>query len=539
MHRKLLYENKKINDSISRDLIGLLDSKNIHLKLNNYDLETYLCHVKQYGLEITWANILLHVKDNGQSVFLNTSNFGELYEAGLAEIDKGNKKKSGQYYTPLDVSNLMSTWLYEQDGINICDVGCGTGNLIISYLELLGFEKSLELLKYKRIFLYDFDKIAVTIAKYSIAFLYGIEFLENIKVVYGDFLDKNISLPDNAKVISNPPYAKFSMINDKWLNTKIQVSTKELYASFMEKIINSSKSAVIITPYSFLGGSKFQPLRESLNKNNGYIVVFDNVPGSIFNGRKHGIFNSNTANSVRAAITVVENKPNIKGFKTTHLIRFKNQERKKLLKPEVLKNLLSKTTQIINKKNQMYSRCHVVLEDCFLKWKALSTSTLLDFATGNSGKYKIYMPNTCRYFTTASNKELKRGGYITITFNDLDKLHFTYCLINSSFVYWWWRIYDGGITYPKKLLNSVPIFFDLLSNKDKEFFSSIATEMMIDEEKYIITKLNAGIFQENIKFPIRYRDMINQRLLDILGCQNQLKHLDLIHSNSFFRNEEI
>jgi hypothetical protein len=532
----IINDNKDDHNSNTHDLVGLLDSKNTLLELKKYDFDTYISHVNQYGLEVVWANILRYVKDNGQNDFLNTSNFGELYEAGLAEQDKGKKKKSGQYYTPLDVCDLMSNWLYELDGYNICDVGCGTGNLILSYLDLLGYEQSLELLKHNRIYLYDFDRIAITIAKYSIAFLYGVNYLENINIIYGDFLDDKIALPKNAKIISNPPYAKFSTINDGWLGTSIQNRTKELYAAFMEKIISSGNTAVIITPYSFLGGSKFQPLRDAMNNYNGYIVAFDNVPGNIFNGKKHGIFNTNTANSVRAAITVVENKPILSGFKTTHLIRFKNKEREKLLKSIVIKKLLSKNRQIISKKNKMYARCHVQLEDCFLNWKAKSTTSVKDFASEESGNYKLYMPNTCRYFTTASNKKLKRGGYMTISFNDLDKYNFMYCLINSSFVYWWWRIYDGGITYPKGLFNNVPIFFDLLSDQDKKFFSSIAGEMIRNEEKYIITKLNAGVVQENIKFPKKYRDAINRRLLDILSCQNKIKDFDLVHSNSFFND---
>ena len=65
---------------------------------------------------------------------------------------------------------------------------------------------------------------------------------------------------------------------------------------------------------------------------NGFIVSFDNVPGNIFCGRKHGIFNTNTANSVRASITVLKKDDALKGFKVSPLIRFKNEEREKLLK---------------------------------------------------------------------------------------------------------------------------------------------------------------------------------------------------------------
>ena len=79
----------------------------------------------------------------------------------------------------------------------------------------------------------------------------------------------------------------------------------------MEKIIASKNAAVIITPHSFLGGDSFKSLRKELNEEGGYIFAFDNVPGNIFNGKKFGIFNSNEANSTRAAITIIN--PQSKG----------------------------------------------------------------------------------------------------------------------------------------------------------------------------------------------------------------------------------
>lgn len=54
---------------------------------------------------------------------------------------------------------------------------------------------------------------------------------------------------------------------------------------FMEKIIQQSVSSVIITPYSFIGGTKYYALRKTMNHYHGFIVVFDNVPGNIFKGK--------------------------------------------------------------------------------------------------------------------------------------------------------------------------------------------------------------------------------------------------------------
>ena len=51
-------------------------------------------------------------------------------------------------------------------------------------------------------------------------------------------------------------------------------------------------------------------------------------------------------------------------------------------------------------------------------------------------------------------------------------------MINSSFAYWWWRIYDGGITYPVSLLNAMPIPLNLLSADDEKFFKTTAEKLL-------------------------------------------------------------
>ena len=119
--------------------------------VDDYNVDKYLEHINKFGLEKTWNKILEYTLNQKTDGFLNPSNFGSLYELGLAEQDKSDKKKSGQYYTPYDVSRLMAEWLRDLDGVNICDVGCGTGNLIMAYLELLEKEEVIGLLKDKKI----------------------------------------------------------------------------------------------------------------------------------------------------------------------------------------------------------------------------------------------------------------------------------------------------------------------------------------------------------------------------------------------------
>lgn len=500
--------------------------------LNRYDLEKYIKDVEEKGLQTTWDNICQYAIDNYNNLpeFLDINNFGELYEIGLAIQDKQQKKDNGQYYTPDDVATVMSNWLKECDGENICDVACGTGKLILTYLDLIGYENARELISAGKLYIYDFDNVALKICRTTIGIKYGLDIINKINDIYCDFLDRSIILPQNSKVISNPPYAQITEIQNYWEHTNVATDTKEYYAIFMEKILKQSEASVIISPYSFISGNKFHSLREEMNNHTGFIVSFDNVPGNIFCGRKHGIFNTNTSNSVRAAITVSKKNNSKKGYRVSPLIRFKQTERKNLLKTDVLESFLNPDFQLVNENYSMYYKCDKRLSHVFNSWKEKSNGWILSDYVNENGKYSISMPNTCRYYTTASADIMNRSGQITLKFNDKNIFNYIYCLINSSFAYWHWRIYDGGITYPKSLLINMPVFYELLTDSDFRFFEDMTSEMIKKSKDYIITKNNVGT-QENIKYPREYRDKINERFFKILDIQENCKIFDIIHSN--------
>lgn len=505
-------------------------------KYANYNFAAYKNDINCLGLEKTWENINAYILySNEPRGILEVGNLSKLYEIGLELENKQGKKESGQYYTPDDVAVLMSGWFKELKGYNICDVGCGTGKLILTYLEMLRKDEAVDLIKGGRLYLYDSDATALSICRTIILAKYGLDLSQYINDVHCDFLSQDIVLPNNCKVISNPPYYTVRNVLPNWDTSLVAVGTKELYAMFMEKIIKQSVGSVILSPYSFIGGNKYYELRLLMNEYNGFIVSFDNVPGNIFCGKKHGVFNTNQSNSVRAAITVVENRVDVKGFRLTPLIRFKNEERNKLLKINVLENFIGEEYQIVDKNNPVYCKCPKELKKLWDLWKSQSVGRLCDYVN-QDGKYMIAMPNTCRYYTTAASREINRKGQIILYFNDRDVFSYVYCLINSSFVYWYWRMFDGGITYPKALLLSVPVFFEKLSSDDKKFFNDIAMEMISKANDYTITKKNIGI-QENIKYPREYRDRINERMLDILG-NDGIVNFDIVHSNKALGGDE-
>lgn len=501
----------------------------IDFDLSGYGASDYRAEVLKDGIARTWERICKWLLNRGETAFLKIGALGELYEEGLAIQDKSNKKASGQYYTPEDVSLVMAKWFLDVPGDGICDVGCGVGNLILAYLSVLGEPKARRLIKSGKVYLYDLDETALSICLTSLALRYGREAARRVHAVKGDFLDRSVTLPKNCKVISNPPYAAVSSIPETWNRSETVVKGKELYSAFMEKILLQSRSSVIITPYSFIGADKFYPLRQLMSERSGFVVAFDNVPGMIFIGRKHGIFNTNTGNSVRAAITVVDGDEEKKGFRISPLIRFKNSERQSLLNCEVLEGMLGTCRQTVSPGHPMFAKCDKRLEAIHQAWVQKSNSRI-GLHISNVGKHELFMPNTCRYFTVATNEPLSRKGQITLRFLDADAYWYVFCLINSSFAYWHWRMYDGGITYPRGLLLNMPSFFESLTASDRQFCREISREMIERRAEFVVRKSNVGV-QENVKYPRDFRDRINRRFLRILGVNGDESIFDIVHSN--------
>ena len=110
--------------------------------------------------------------------------------------------------------------------------------------------------------------------------------------------------------------------------------------------------------------------------------------------------------------------------------------------------------------------------------------------------------------------------------------------MNSTFAYWYWRLYDGGINCPLTIINTIPVFLDLFNEKQLNKMNSLAEEMQSKEKEYLVYKVNAGKKQENIKFPKKYRNEINKLFFDVLEIDKNISVLNKIHSSSLFEESE-
>lgn len=512
-------------------------------KLNIKEINVFL---EELGLHKFWFSVLAtHLKnlnkDNFKYIlknkefknskifkidFINNLTVGEisvLYEYSLAYVDHNKRKKEGQYFTPDDVAQFMAKKSnnFESDKIWI-DPCSGIGNL--SYW-LIYYQKDPESFLKNNIFLVDCDELALFIARFILAinFQNKDEFLFNTiktRFIKTDFLFGK-QLPKYDYSILNPPYVVVPE------NKKFETSeAKDLYAYFLEKIIKTTKGFISITPQTFTNGQKFISLRKLILRNFNWCKVycFDNVPDSIFRGIKFGSKNSNKANSTRAGIIIAQKNKNLNMFCITPMLRWRAHERK-----EMFLNADSFLTKITPCANTFVKLCkdlkplYDVVKD--------QDKTLSDLISGKETKYKLLVPSTPRYFISALKSNVDRASFKILYFYNQREMNLAYLLINSSFMYWWWRINDGGMMLSNKTLKSLPIF------RNFTISSELVKKLEKSEKTNKVVKLNAGKNIENVKHDKRLIADINKYFFPLYADKLILQHNNSIILYKWLNNK--
>jgi predicted RNA methylase len=358
------------------------------------------------------------------------------------------KKDEGVYYTPEDVAIEMSKMgMSFDDGSGVwLDPCCGLGILSISLASLQ--DDPVDFIQ-NRLIINEKDKNQLKIALSNFREKFGVV----PKSFNKDFLKGKFGAD---YIIMNPPYFKYGK--------------SDIYAYFLEKACKTTKGFVSINPISFTNGENFQDTRVDILKFSSInLYHFDNIPGHIFDDAK-----------VRVSIVVAHNKGN--EHKTTGVIRWKSESRQ-----QMLNNLPNELTDGIFSKDIFY-KTSPNTKQFIHQGKSLN-----DFVVSNS-EFTIYVTNSPRYFITASSAQLDRKGQIKICFKDLDSYRKSLIMLNSSYLYWWWRISDSSLSLTKKTLLALPWV-------DFQYDEEVIDEILISEQNNKVYKKNANKIQENIKHP--------------------------------------
>jgi hypothetical protein len=501
----------------------------------------------QHGLELTWKSILVtHLQKHPHLAYVSKSEVfrsihplgidliegltigevGVLYEYSVAASDSESRKSSGQYFTPDDVAIFMaghsSFNLFSKNGVWL-DPCSGIGNLS---WHLASMQTDPEQFVLERLLLSDRDSLALLIART----LFTVSFqtkrkelfldLENRFVTF-DFLSvadrgelsfgENSGLqkiPKHDYVIVNPPY--LATKRDNRFETE---AAGDLYAYFLENIIKTSKGFISVTPQSFTNAGKFKSLRAMLLSNFSFIRIycFDNVPANVFKGIKFGSKNTNTSNSIRAAIMVASNRG--EGKEITSLLRWTSTQRDSIFRQA--ENFLS-TVELTE---SFFPKVNAAFQPLYEDLTKKNHAKLSDLVSKN-GDYTLTIPSSPRYFIPALKTPVARSSMHQLSFGTEDDMNRAYLLINSSLAYWWWRVRDGGMTLSLETLLSTPLTNFALNE-------ALLRDLEHSEVVNKVYKLNAGVNQENVKHNPDLISRLNRHVLP-----KWAEKLQLTHSNS-------
>jgi hypothetical protein len=510
----------------------------------NFDSKKLNALLDTFGIHQTWINILAtRITKNEKFLYilkdrqfehctvleddlidgLSVGETGVLYEYSLSRADTESRKDNGQFFTPDDVAELLAGYSKKFGSGKWLDPCSGIGNLS---WHLVRIQENREYFAANCLILSDRDELALFIARvlFTLSFQeHDADFFNTIEknFVTFDFLsaaDNAVSsgfpgtglssIPEHDFVIVNPPYLETGKPDPRFETGKC----RDLYAYFLENIIKTSRGFIGITPQSFTNAAKFTVLRKLLldNFQNISIYNFDNVPDNIFHGIKFGSKNSNKTNSIRAAITVALPNPKIR--RITSLLRWQSSERKEMLAHlDVFLSEVALTPEYFPKVSKIFEPVFNELDKSKTLGQKMS-DTKTDFA--------LYIPSSPRYFIPALKNSVKRTSLKTIYFNSEHDLNIAYVAINSSLMYWWWRVRDGGMTLSAATLKSFPLV-DFTPGKD------IIRKLEISEKENRVYKMNAGSIQENVKHPLSLISEINNQVIPKYAGQ-----LLTAHSNS-------
>lgn len=468
----------------------------------------------------------------------NITEIGILYEIVLNHFNHTGKKNNGVYYTPEDAADFMAqhytTFFNNPEGVWL-DPCCGTGNLTQALLRNLPKHINKEEFLLNNMRCMDIDATALKTARTLLTITYQKEIPDLYNRIQQNFhhmnyLDTNLNNDDNSLfhnnsmeikydyVIMNPPYV--SKVKDNRYKTN---KCGNYYAYFMENAAKNSKGFISITPQSYTNSRKFEPLREILleQNNNMNVYVYDNIPDSIFKGRKIGVTNSNTNNSVRASITTWKKTEEDSSFKITPMLRWKATEREKIF-TESVKQL----TELENVSKTIFPKIHKELLNYYNNTGAMK---LGEIVSRTSTEYVLYVPSTPRYYITATRKTLNRSSMVTLFFNNEKDYDHAYLLLNSYIPYFYWRTLDGGMTLSKTTLLDIP-FIDYVVG-DPITIQNNVSSLLNSEDENLVVKVNAGKEQENIKHSSELRRSLTKLFV---SNEDEVNVMEQTTRNSIF-----
>ena len=218
--------------------------------------------------------------------------FGDAYEYLMAMYASNAGKSGGEYYTPQEVSELLTriTIVGKTEVNKVYDPACGSGSLLLNFAQILGRNNVRQ----------GFFGQEINITTYNLCrinmFLHDVDF-DKFDIGHGDTLTDPLHWDDEPfeAIVSNPPYSiKWAgddnplLINDLRFSPAgvLAPKSKADLAFIMHSLswlATSGTAAIVCFPGVFYRSGAEHKIRKYLVDNN-FIDCVIQLPGNLFFG---------------------------------------------------------------------------------------------------------------------------------------------------------------------------------------------------------------------------------------------------------------
>lgn len=190
-----------------------------------------------------------------------------------SNTNQEHKKKLGQFFTPLILSNFIASFsTFEKNKLKVLDPGCGTCVLSCSLIEKLSQSKKLKTIELTT---YEIDPKLNVYTAAALSYLNDWLYKKNVSLKINhrsvDFISENFSVIDFPSkdrydiIISNPPYFKISKEDErkKMFNSLSngQLNIYAVFAAVSANMLTKKGELIFIIPRSFASGDYFKTFR--------------------------------------------------------------------------------------------------------------------------------------------------------------------------------------------------------------------------------------------------------------------------------------
>lgn len=495
--------------------------------LKNAPKDALLAGLKEVNNEALRANLPAAIKKKVTKPwdFIFPEDIGSCYEivkelvatesSGTMILEQiGDRRKNGIHHTPFDVTEHMSNLALQKieisdnnipDDLIVADISVGAGAFLLQIARIVSniSQKSISYVLKKHIIGFDIDPVALQVC--ALCFfveqkcttenmefnLFNVDTIgkmnskEQIREKVRYVAPKSKGCP--TITIGNPPYVRIK----KAKSEKYSFSSKDsrnLSAYFLEQAINVTEIGKVvcqIVPLSITQSPAMSSIQQVLTSRCSEVIVdaFDCVPGYLFDQGKIGS-NSNKAITQRVVIITAVTGSGMDSIQTSRLLRWNSSERDNLF------NNIQRQAVMLPVEP---FRLPLIGDQTSMEvFKVISSSSrVLSDVITEKGRMKIFIPKAIRYYTSASRVDMKRNQ-ATLLFNDKHNRNLIQILINSSYFYWYWRIFSSGFQISDKNLKNLPIPEKHLQEKYQNEIDSMAESLHRRRKSFLVVKMNKG-----------------------------------------------